>query len=103
MVAWDPEELTERSGEKAWQASFSEIAPSLEAWLLEWVGARPAHEVEQERADASMIEDARRSRAMIAAMTPAERAAMGLPEVGWEQVVWGGIGLDEDDSEPGSG
>lgn len=50
-----------------------------------------------------MIEDARRSRAMIAAMTPEERAAMGLPEVGWEQVVWGGIGLDEDESGSGSG
>jgi hypothetical protein len=27
-------------------------------------------------------------------MTPQERAAMGLPEVGWEKVVWGGIGWD---------
>jgi hypothetical protein len=23
--------------------------------------------------------------------------AMGLPDVGWEQVVWGGIGLESDD------
>jgi hypothetical protein len=37
---------------------------------------------------------------MIAAMTAEERAAMGLPEVGWEKVVWGGIGLEEDD-DPG--
>jgi hypothetical protein len=29
-------------------------------------------------------------------MTPAERAAMGLPEVGWKKVVWAGIGLEED-------
>jgi len=28
-------------------------------------------------------------------MTPEQRAAMGLPSVGWERVVWGGIGLDE--------
>lgn len=95
VVDWDPEELTERSGDAAWRASFRESASSLEAWLEAWVGSRPAHEVEQERLDASMVDEARRSRAMIAAMTPEERAAMGLPEVGWEQVVWGGLGLDE--------
>jgi hypothetical protein len=37
--------------------------------------------------------------ACIAAMTTEARAAMGLPEVGWEAVVWGGIGLDEDVAE----
>lgn len=31
-----------------------------------------------------------------AALTPGQRAAMGLPEVGWERVVWGGLGLDDD-------
>ena len=44
----------------------------------------------------SQVEEARKARAHIAAMTPEARAAMGLPEVGWEKVVWGGIGLDED-------
>jgi hypothetical protein len=44
-----------------------------------------------------MVEEARKSRATIAAMTPEARAAMGLPEVGWEAVVWGGIGLDPDE------
>jgi hypothetical protein len=29
-------------------------------------------------------------------MSTEERRAMGLPDVGWEKVVWGGIGLDED-------
>jgi hypothetical protein len=100
MVGWDPEELEEDAGEQLWKASFSEIAPSLEAWLTEWVSSRPAGEVfaeqMQERIATSMVEDARRSRAMIGAMTPEERAAMGLPEVGWERVVWGGLGLEED-------
>jgi hypothetical protein len=44
-----------------------------------------------------MVDEARKARARIAAMTPEERAAMGLPETGWEQVVWGGIGLEEDE------
>ena len=40
---------------------------------------------------------------MIAAMTPEARAAMGLPEVGWEKVVWGGIGLDDEDPSGSEG
>jgi SMI1 / KNR4 family (SUKH-1) len=94
VVGWDPEGLSERSGEKAWQKSFSEAAPSLEAWLREWVERRPAHEALQERINNSMVEEARKARTRIAAMSPEERRAMGLPEVGWEKVVWGGIGLD---------
>ena len=97
IVDWDPEELTERSDDRAWQASFREAASSLEAWLEDWVGSRPQHEVIQEQLASSEIQQARESRAMIAAMTPAERAAMGLPEVGWEKVVWGGIGLEPDE------
>jgi SMI1 / KNR4 family (SUKH-1) len=99
IVDWDPEELTERSGDRAWKASFTEIASSLEAWLEAWVSSRPQHEVLQEQLDASTIQQARESRAMIAAMTPEERAAMGLPEVGWEELVWGGIGLEKDAGE----
>jgi len=96
VIAWDPEGLSERSGEKAWRRTFSEVAPSLEAWLSEWLDQRPAHELLQERIQQSMVEEARKARARIAAMTPDERRAMGLPDVGWEQVVWGGIGLDDD-------
>ena len=98
IIDWDPHELTERSGDKAWKASFSELASSLEAWLRAWVDARPQHEVLQEQLDASTIRQARESRAAIAAMTPEQRAAMGLPEVGWERVVWGGIGLEGEES-----
>jgi hypothetical protein len=100
IVDWDPEELDERVTEARWQRSFSETAPSLVAWLTEWVTSRPYQELRREemekRMQSSMVEDARRSRAMIAAMTPEERAAMGLPEVGWEKVAWGGIGLEDD-------
>jgi len=95
VVGWDPDGLTERSGEKAWQKSFTELAPSLEAWLGEWLDRRPAHELLQERVQSSIVEQARASRARIAAMSREERRAMGLPDVGWEKVVWAGIGLDE--------
>jgi hypothetical protein len=60
------------------------------------VGSKTQDEEIQDRIDTTMVEEARKARAMIAAMRPEERAAMGLPEVGWESVVWGGIGLDDE-------
>lgn len=96
VLDWDPEDLREHSSEAIWQRSFSEAAPSVEAWLTTWVGSRTQAEEMAEMLARSQVEEARRSRAMIAAMTPEERAAMGLPEVGWERVVWGGLGLDDE-------
>jgi SMI1/KNR4 family protein SUKH-1 len=100
IVHWDPEGLNERVSEARWQRSFSEAAPNLVAWLSQWVTSRPYQEVGREemanRMRASQIEQARESRRIIAAKTPEERAAMGLPEVGWQKVVWGGIGLEDD-------
>lgn len=97
IVSWDPEGLGERSGEKAWARSFTDTAESLEAWLSGWVDSRPPHELLEERLNAARVEQAREARARLAAKTPEERRAMGLPDVGWERVVWGGIGLDEDE------
>lgn len=98
VISWDPEELTERSGDEAWGRTFKQIAPSVEAWMEAWVESKTLEERTNEQVDSSMVEQARASRAMIAAMTPEERAAMGLPEVGWESVVWGGLGLEDDES-----
>lgn len=96
IVDWDPEELAEWVSDARWERSFKPTAPSLEAWLTGWLDARPAHEVLQQQVNASLVNEARKARAMIAAKTPEERAAMGLPEVGWEKVVWGGLGLEDD-------
>jgi hypothetical protein len=51
--------------------------------------------------DRWQVEEARRSRATLAAMTPEERTAVGLPETSWERVVWGGIGLEHDEGPAG--
>ena len=96
VVDFDHEEI-EYGG---WDASFSEVAPSLHDWLVAWVGSRPAHEVQREEMVEQMagsdIEAARQARETIGRMSIEERRAMGLPDVGWEQVVWGGIGLEPD-------
>lgn len=97
IIEWDPESLTERSGLPGWRRTFSELSPSFEEWLQAWVDAPTLDERMAEQTRLATIQQARESRAMIAAMTPEQRAAMGLPEVGWEEIVWGGIGLDEDD------
>ena len=45
----------------------------------------------------SDVETARQAREAIGRMSIEERREMGLPDVGWEQVVWGGIGLEPDE------
>jgi hypothetical protein len=96
IVAFDYESIGEGETDADWLAAFSEIAPSLEAYLDEWLRRPTPEERAQTAMQDSMFEHARAARAAIAAMTPEQRAEMGLPEIGWERVVWGGIGLEED-------
>jgi hypothetical protein len=103
ILDWDPEDLRERSSDAVWQRSFSEVASSAEAWLEDWVDSRTQREQAADQMAVlmatSQVAQAREARAHIAAMTPEARAAMGLPEVGWEEIVWGRIGLDDDEDE----
>jgi hypothetical protein len=99
VMGWDPEDLRERSSDRSWQRSFTEIAPSVEAWLGGWVASKTFDEQVAERTQASMVDEARKARARIRNMSPEERRAMGLPDSGWEKVVWGGIGWDEESGE----
>lgn len=95
--SWDPDGLGERSGDAAWRRSFEDVAPSLAAWLEGWLGARSPDEIRAEMMRKAMIEQVKASRARYAAMTPEQRAAAGLPEVGWEQQIGGHLGLSEDE------
>src|SRR6185295_7082640 len=96
IIAWDPEDLGEFSGEKAWNRSFSQVAPSVEAWLTEWVGGRTQAEEHADMMRKAMIDSVRQSRAYFAAMTPEQRAEYGLPETGWEKQIGGHLGLDDE-------
>ena len=101
VITWDPEDLWERVSDKTWQRSFAETAPSLEAWLDQWLDAPTPEEERQEMMRNTMIEGARQSRAYFAAMTPEQRAEYGLPEVGWEREIGAGLGLDDDEGVGG--
>jgi SMI1/KNR4 family protein SUKH-1 len=96
IIGFDPQDLGRGRSDKAWQRGFREVAPSLAAFLTEWLDRPDPETALRERMEASMREHARASRDAIRKMSPEERAAMGLPESGWEHVVWGGLGLDED-------
>lgn len=100
VVAFDFEELDEDISAAEFAGAFQELAPSLEAWLEEWVASPSPAERQAAlfaEAEADTVRAAQAARETIARMTPEERAAMGLPEVGWEAVVWGGIGLEDAD------
>jgi hypothetical protein len=100
VIEWDPDGLSERASADAWARSFDTVSPTLVGWFAAWLdgssqSASPQDDL-AERIRTSQIQQAREARARFAAMTPEERAGFGLPAVGWEQVVWGGLGLDEE-------
>ena len=99
IVAWDEDGLEEFVTAAEWAAAFKGEAPSLAEWLTGWLdGPSPQAGLQTSLADrimANQVEEARKARARFAAMTPEQRAEIGLPEVGWEKVVWGGLGWDE--------
>jgi hypothetical protein len=104
LIRWDIEEI-DYGG---WKKSFIPEADSLESWLDRWLAKPSLAEKAKKRAerpaprqlsdedwrvwgeqDPRHAEYLRRLGAFSA--TPAERAAMGLPEQGWELKVWDGF------------
>lgn len=86
----------ESDDDVTFRLALREIAPSLQAWLAGWLDAAPACSPPAAMLQDSMVAAARAARAGIAAMTPEQRAELGLPAQGWERIVWGGIGLEPD-------
>ena len=92
VVAWDPDELSERSSEAVFARSFRVIHPSVEAWLTDWVGSRTQAEV-MEAQRRTMREDGGRTHIRaLQAMTEAQREAMGLGP-GWEADMAAAMGI----------
>ena len=93
VVDLDPEELAEYSGEKAFAKSFSEEAPSVEAWLETWVGSRTQAEQQADMMQVAMSKAMAESRAYFKSMTPEQKAAYGLTDDEWGSV----FGKDADE------
>jgi hypothetical protein len=87
VVDWDPEELGEFSGEKAFDRSFREEAPSLVAWLGTWVGGKTQAEEHAEMMEAAMANAMAQSRAAYAQMTPEQKAQWGLTDDEWASLL----------------
>ena len=87
VVDWDPEELAEFSGEKAFAASFSEEAPSVEAWLESWVGGKTQAEQHAEMMQSAMAKAQAQTQAYWRNMTPEQRASYGLSDAAMRQLM----------------
>jgi hypothetical protein len=94
VVDWDPEELGEFSGEKAFAASFSDEAPSLEAWLESWVGGKTQAEQHAEMMQSAMANAQAETQAYWRNMSPEQRASYGLSDAAMRQL------MGEDDESP---
>lgn len=100
LVFFDVDELEGRS-DRAWKRAFKRRDYDLDAWLARWVDKprleprrsrrkpRKYTQEELERWEAENPEFARR--AAIFLMSAEERAAIGLPEKGWQEKVWEGF------------
>lgn len=79
VLSWDPQELAEWSTPRSWRRSFSEVAPTVEAWLGEWVTSETLAE-RQARVLREVQEQMR-------SLTSEERRARGMPDVDWDEVL----------------
>ena len=94
IVFWDEEELAEGSSDKVWKRSFKPEAADLGTWFETWLGTPTPEEQAKSLMQKGMHDAIRQSLAYWRSKTPEERAAFGLPEKGWEEKLFGHLGLD---------
>jgi len=94
IAFWDEESLADGPGDRVWKRSFKPAARSLAAWMEDWLSKPPMHEQLNKQLEEARLQGLRTSLAYWRAKTVEERAAMGLPEEGWEEVLFGHLGID---------
>jgi hypothetical protein len=94
IVVWDEEELADGSSDKVWKRSFKPDAPDLASWLERWLDSPSPVQKTKDLLQQGMNDSIKQSLAYWRAKTPEERAAFGLPEKGWEEALFGHLGID---------
>jgi hypothetical protein len=94
VIFWDEEELASGGSDKIWKRSFKPEATDLAAWLEKWVGTPSPEDKMKAIMEKAKLDSIRQTLAHWRAKTPAERAAFGLPETGWEEKLFGHLGID---------
>ena len=94
VIFWDEEELASGGSDKVWKRSFKAEAPDLGAWFERWLGMPSPEQRIKDLLQQGMLNSIRQSLAHWRAKTPEERAAFGLPETGWEEALFGHLGID---------
>ena len=91
IIAWDPEDLSERSSEAVFARSFREIHPSVEAWLTDWVGSKTQEEVMAAQRASMQANAAYIHIRNLQSSSPEQLAQLGLTD-GWEARMAAGMG-----------
>ena len=94
IVFWDEKSLAEGPSDRVWHRSFERAAENLSAWLEDWLARPPKREALDHEMDQVLRDGLRSTMAHWRAMAPEERAAMGLPDEGWEEELFGHLGVD---------
>ena len=91
VIAWDPEDLSERSSEAVFARSFREIHRSVEAWLTDWVGSKTQEEVMAAQRASMQANAAYIHIRNLQSSSPEQLAQFGLTD-GWEARMAEGMG-----------
>ena len=94
VIFWDEEILADGASDKVWKRSFKLDAPDLGNWFERWLDTPSPEKRTKDLIQQAMLDGIRQSLAHWRAKTPEERAAFGLPEAGWEEALFGHLGID---------
>lgn len=94
IVYWDEEELSEGDDDEVWERSFKPEAATLSDWLSRWVDTPTPEDATQTQLEETVMNGMRQTLAYWRSMTPEQRTEYGLPETGWEEQMFGHLGID---------
>lgn len=97
IVYWDEEAADLAPAGEASGGAFRPEADSLQAWFEAWLSRPPLASLQEEQMEQALVENMRATLAHWRSMSPKERAEYGLAEHGWEQDLFGHLGIDLSD------